>query len=121
MNGPYVVTGDVPLVRVTKTETGYDVSETLEADGEYWLCRCGGSTDKPFCTDVHLTSSFDGAETAPTDTYRERAKALGGGVLDDRSICGHAGFCATRATNVWKAAKLLDDDPDLKGQVYEMV
>src|SRR5438067_13629863 len=90
-DGPYVVTGGVPLVRIRKDGT---VLETYESGDEVWLCRCGGSTDKPFCADVHLSNGFDGTETAPTDAYADRAKPLGGGIRDDRSICGHAGVCA---------------------------
>jgi len=123
-NGPYVVTGSVPLVRIARDRdepSGWRVVETLEAGDEYWLCRCGGSTEKPFCADVHLTNDFDGTEMAPADSYQDRAKELGGGVLDDRSICGHASFCANRVTNVWKAAKHLDEDAELKNTVYEMV
>ena len=113
-NGSYVVTGDVPLVRILKDGT---VLEELATDGEYRLCRCGGSSGKPFCTDAHAENGFDGTETAPTDPYAARAKDLGGGVLDDRSICAHAGFCANRITNVWKAAK----DPELEATARELV
>jgi uncharacterized Fe-S cluster protein YjdI len=67
---------------------------------------------------------FDGTETAPTDLYADRAKVLGGTaltVVDDRKICSHAGFCANRVTNVWKAAKVIDDDAELREQVVRMV
>jgi CDGSH-type Zn-finger protein/uncharacterized Fe-S cluster protein YjdI len=117
-DGPYVVTGRVPLVRIDRRG---NVSETYDAGDEYWLCRCGGSSDKPFCSDAHVGNGFEGAETAPTDTYAERATPLGGGILDDRAICAHAGFCANRITNVWDAASKLDDDAELREQVYAMV
>jgi len=113
-NSSYVVTGDVPVVRIQKDGT---VIDTYETDGEVWLCRCGGSSDKPFCTDAHLANGFNGTEVAPTNTYAERAKDLGAGILDDRGICAHAGFCANRITNVWKAVK----DPELQAQARELV
>jgi CDGSH-type Zn-finger protein len=126
-NGSYHVTGGVPLVRISKVESeegepiAWHVDQTYDVDGEYVLCRCGGSSDKPFCTDDHLTNAFDGSEGAPTDTYEERAKTLGGGIRDDRGICTHAGFCANRITSAWKASKLIDDDPELRAKVVEMI
>ncbi len=129
-NGPYHVTGAVPLVRVRKIPgergsfTDWEVYETLETEDEYWLCRCGQSTGKPFCTGMHEKVSFDGTETAPTDAYAARAKVLGGTevtVSDDRGICSHAAFCSNAVTNVWKASKNIDGDAELTETVVEMV
>jgi CDGSH-type Zn-finger protein len=130
-NGPYHVTGGIPLVRVRKIPgekkgsfTGWEVYETIETEDEYWLCRCGQSTGKPFCTGMHETVNFDGTETTPTDTYAQRAKTLGGTditVKDDRGICAHSAFCSNAVTNVWKASPKIDDDAELKQTVVEMV
>ena len=130
-NGPYHVTGGIPLVRVRKipgekkgTFTGWEVYETIETEDEYWLCRCGQSTGKPFCTGMHEKVNFDGTEAAATSTYGERAEVLGGTkmtVKDDRGICSHAAFCSNALTNVWKASPTIDDDPALAEQVVTMV
>lgn len=129
-NGPYHVAGGVPLVRTSKVETeqgepvAWSVADRLETKDEYWLCRCGASDNKPYCVGKHQDSGFDGTEAAPTDAYADRAKTLGGtgvAIEDDRGICTHASFCANRVTNVWKAAKLIDDDPELREQIVEMV
>lgn len=129
-NGPYHVTGAIPLKRVRKIPgargsfTGWEPYETIPTEDEYWLCRCGHSTEKPFCSGMHETVGFDGTERAPTNGYAERAKVLGGTKLtvkDDRSICAHAAFCSNEATNVWKAAKSIDDDADLTETVVQMV
>ncbi len=130
-NGPYHVTGGIPLVRVRKipgerkgTFTEWEVYETIETEDEYWLCRCGASDNKPFCTGMHEKIGFDGTETAQPDFYADRSEVLGGTkitVRDDRGICAHSAFCSNATTNVWKAAPLTDDDPALATQVIEMV
>jgi CDGSH-type Zn-finger protein len=131
VNGPYHVTGGIPLVRVRKIPgekkgsfTGWEPYETIATEDEYWLCRCGASDNKPFCTGMHETVGFDGTETAPTNTYAERTKSLGGTkttIKDDRGICAHAAYCSNAATNVWKGAPLSDDDPALADTLVQMV
>jgi CDGSH-type Zn-finger protein len=96
--------------------------EWLEAGSAYALCRCGHSSNKPFCDGTHATVGFDGSEAA-AGTYDERTKTLGGvGIVvrDDRSLCTHAGFCGNRVTNVWK---MVDGTHDsiVRAQVMAMV
>jgi CDGSH-type Zn-finger protein len=51
-NGPYLVDGDFTLVDAQ----GNDVPLAKRA-----LCRCGGSTTKPFCDGTHSKIGFQGA------------------------------------------------------------
>ena len=61
-NGPYKVTGPVTVVDADGNR--YD----LEDDGRpIALCRCGGSTTKPFCDGTHSKTGFDAAERAVAD------------------------------------------------------
>jgi len=57
-NGPYIVRGPVTLLDVDGNE--YDVSERKTIA----LCRCGGSTTKPFCDGTHSKTGFEAAERA---------------------------------------------------------
>jgi CDGSH-type Zn-finger protein len=57
-NGPYIVRGAVTLLDVDGNE--YDVSERKTIA----LCRCGGSTTKPFCDGTHSKTGFEAAERA---------------------------------------------------------
>lgn len=54
-NGPYVVEGDFTLTDAN----GNEVPILKKA-----LCRCGGSTTKPFCDGTHSKIGFQGANTA---------------------------------------------------------
>lgn len=79
--------------------------EHLETREVYALCRCGGSSSKPFCDGSHARNGFDGTETASAGPYADRARVMPGTgitVCDDRSMCQHAGFCGNRQTNVWE-------------------
>lgn len=51
-NGPVHVKGDFQL-------KGSD-GKFLNVIEETYLCRCGGSRNKPFCDDSHKTNGFKG-------------------------------------------------------------
>jgi CDGSH-type Zn-finger protein len=112
-DGPYLVSGSVPVTRKTPvmSEHGepltWKPSEPADTADRFALCRCGQSSNKPFCDGTHARSPWDGTEAAPTDSYADRATSLGGDgieIFDDRPICVHAGFCGNQVTNVWKMA-----------------
>ena len=54
-NGPYLVDGEFTLV----DHNGNEVPIVKKA-----LCRCGGSTMKPFCDGTHSKIGFQGANAA---------------------------------------------------------
>jgi len=54
-NGPYLVEGEYTLVDAN----GNEVPIAKKA-----LCRCGGSTTKPFCDGTHSKIGFQGAIAA---------------------------------------------------------
>lgn len=58
-NGPYKVTGPVTLIDADDRE--YDLSDRGDT---IVLCRCGGSTTKPFCDGTHSQIGFEAAERA---------------------------------------------------------
>ena len=57
-NGPYVVDGDDVTI-VDWDGRRYPVERLPVA-----LCRCGGSTNKPFCDGTHSKIGFSAAEAA---------------------------------------------------------
>ena len=58
-NGPYLVRGPIRLLDADGNE--YDLGGRGEVIA---LCRCGGSTTKPFCDGTHSRTGFQAAERA---------------------------------------------------------
>ena len=56
-NGPYLVRGPVTVLDADGSE--YRIERSTIA-----LCRCGGSTNKPFCDGTHSKIGFAAAERA---------------------------------------------------------
>ncbi|MBW3628281.1 MAG: CDGSH iron-sulfur domain-containing protein [Gemmatimonadetes bacterium] len=57
-NGSYLVEG--PVTIVDADGTAYDISAKKRVS----LCRCGASTNKPFCDGTHSKVGFAAAERA---------------------------------------------------------
>ncbi|MEY2543168.1 MAG: hypothetical protein QOE81_629 [Verrucomicrobiota bacterium] len=55
-NGPYIVKGEVEL----KDSDG----NKFPVEQRMALCRCGASTEKPFCDGTHSKVGFQAAEKA---------------------------------------------------------
>jgi len=58
-NGPYRVESDADVIVVDWEGKPYTVDRMPIA-----LCRCGGSTKKPFCDGTHSKIGFQAAEAA---------------------------------------------------------
>lgn len=56
-NGPYLVDGEVDLFDSEGNKVGVDKSP-------FALCRCGASSNKPFCDGTHSKIGFQAAEVA---------------------------------------------------------
>jgi CDGSH-type Zn-finger protein len=90
----------------------------------YRLCRCGQSSDKPFCDDMHYSMGFDGTETADTRLTAERQVIYAGGthivVKRDFPLCTHSGFCGTR-TAIVEEMVTATADTDVRSHVIAMI
>ena len=112
-NGPYIVSGDIPLVKkeIRNDAEGYCSTwhevETYPLQEQYTLCRCGQSKNKPFCDGTHAKIHFDGTETAGDEPYLDRADTITGPTLsltDADGMCVHARFCM-RAGGIWNLTR----------------
>ena len=126
-NGPYIVTGDVPLYRgeIVTNDAGESVAwrqlERIPTDAVYALCRCGQSSHKPFCDSAHAITGFDGTETASRTPFADEATCSTGPavkLLDARQLCAEARYC-DRAGGLWNLVER-SDEPDVLELIKEM-
>ena len=105
-DGPYLVTGGIPLLRMIIQTDSYGDSckwrkvEQYPYRERYTLCRCGKSRNKPYCDGAHTLQRFNGTETASSEPYLENVKEYLGPELkltDKRELCVGAAFCVRGA------------------------
>ena len=94
-NGPYQVNGGPQLRRPS--------GKTCPAEGEAWLCRCGGSKNKPFCDGTHQKIGFSDRNLLdPKRNHQDSYKGRKITILDNRAICAHAGHCTDGLKEVFR-------------------
>lgn len=122
-NGPYIVTGGVPLMvmEIANDDRGdcrswQKVREYPPLREEYALCRCGHSKNRPFCDGTHAKVHFNGIETAGDEPYLENPPTVISGpeleLADYEGLCAHARFCL-RAGGIWNLTER-SDIPDAR-------
>ena len=105
-NGPYLVTS-CQMLKEYADGTVYDTAGTVA------LCRCGGSSNKPFCDGTHNKIGF-ADEKAPGRVPDKRETYVGAAVTihDNRGICAHAARCTEGLTSVFRLGTEPWIDPD---------
>ncbi|HEX6561390.1 MAG TPA: CDGSH iron-sulfur domain-containing protein [Nitrososphaera sp.] len=117
-NGPYLVSGGIPISMQTITPNkegfSWDWTEgrTFDAQSsEYALCRCGQSKNKPFCDGTHEKIGFEGKETATRKPYVRQAKKYDGPTMvlsDAENLCAFARFCDPEG-QIWNLIEQTDN------------
>jgi CDGSH-type Zn-finger protein len=116
-NGPYIVTGSVPLAKQIIATTADGESETwrerktIQMQEGYALCRCGQSKTKPICDGAHIKVGFDGTETASRESFLKQARVFDGPTLllaDAESLCAFGRFCDPNG-KVWNQVARIDN------------
>jgi len=111
-NGPYIVK-DLEKLRNSK-------GDEIKTNPTIALCRCGGSSNKPFCDGTHTKNGFSGEKL--DDGKKDKRENYGGEgitIHDNRGICSHAGFCTDNLAKVFR----LKQEPwiDAKGAKAEEI
>ena len=107
-NGPYLVTGSIPLSEKIIVPRGdgyvYEEGRPLLQRETYLLCRCGKTKTPPFCDGAHVSAGFDGTETACKEQYNIRAARISGTGIDllDDGRCAFARFCHRDSGDAWE-------------------
>ncbi len=88
-------------------------AEKLNTENEMYLCRCGGSSNKPYCDGTHRKNGFNsekGPDRVPDklDTYIGKAMTI----HDNRGVCAHSGNCTDNSPLVFNNDKEPWIDPD---------
>lgn len=129
IDGPYIVTGRVPLIDMSLVPDEQGLSIRWEEgkrypfQERYELCRCGHSKDKPFCDDTHHEIAFDGTETASRDPVITHAEPVTVGpqveLIDIPVLCSSSRFC-DRGAGAWDNTRA-SDNPEAKQNVIQAV
>ena len=115
-NGPYLVSGSLPLQKQTIGTNAAGESlrwvpgPSFPEQAQYALCRCGHSANKPYCDGSHSKVGFDGSETASRASYQAQATVIRGprmSLTDAESLCAFARFCDPHC-QVWNLVNQTD-------------
>jgi CDGSH-type Zn-finger protein len=110
-NGPYYLLNDMtPQTIPNLVDSSGDPCATVSGVA---LCRCGSSSNKPFCDGTHGTIGFtDDKQTDGSSDKRESYVGQHITIHDNRGICSHAGHCTDNLKSVFKLGVEPWIDPD---------
>lgn len=110
-NGPYYLLNDPqPRVIPNIQKSNGEVCATITGVA---LCRCGGSSNKPFCDGTHGKNGFSDANLSD-GAHNKRINYVGRQITihDNRELCSHAGFCTDNLKSVFHLHEEPWIDPD---------
>ncbi len=94
VNGPFLVKN----LKDFRNSRG----DTIETKPVMALCRCGGSSNKPFCDGTHQKIGFSSDKSnnrVPDKLDTHVGKKIT--IHDNRGVCAHAGFCTDNSPAVF--------------------
>ncbi|MBV8638252.1 MAG: CDGSH iron-sulfur domain-containing protein [Candidatus Eremiobacteraeota bacterium] len=116
IDGPYIVRN---LRKLTNSK-----GDTLGVRPIVALCRCGGSSLKPYCDGTHARIGFSSAkEPARTPDHLDTYTAPGITVFDNRGTCCHFGNCTDHLPTVFhhEGDPFVTADGDTPAKIIDIV
>ena len=107
-NGPYRLDDGAEVTRMRD-------GAALPVEGAAHLCRCGGSSNKPFCDGTHARNGFSGAKDPDRVPDQGESYSSNDGritIHDNRGLCAHAGRCTDNLASVFRLRTEPFVDPD---------
>ena len=110
-NGPYYLLNDLtPQTIPNLQDAKGDPCATVTGVA---LCRCGGSSNKPFCDGSHGKNGFtDDKQSDGKLDKRDNYVGQSITIHDNRGICSHAGFCTDSLKSVFRLGEEPWIDPN---------
>ena len=105
-NGPYIVKN---VKQMTSTN-----GQTITTKSTMALCRCGESSNKPFCDGTHSKIGF--SSDVQAGAVKNKVRSYVGEkitVHDNRGLCAHAGVCIRDLDSVFRLKQSPWIAPDL--------
>lgn len=105
-SGPYIVKNVDRMVGAS--------GEALTTTPTMALCRCGKSSNKPFCDGTHVKVGFTGENDTQQRTEDRKDTYIGKELTihDNRGLCAHAGICTEELASVFRMGTEPWIDPD---------
>ena len=93
-DGPYIVKN---LKNLTNQKGSINIEETIA------LCRCGRSSNKPYCDGSHTKIGFTSVnQKQHLENKQDHYVGKKITIHDNRSICAHAGYCTDNLPSVFR-------------------
>lgn len=87
--------------------------DAIKTQSEVYLCRCGGSSNKPFCDGTHMRIGFNSDKSSDRVTDRLDDYACKDITIhDNRGACAHSGHCTDNSPAVFRIGQEPWIDPD---------
>lgn len=118
-NGPFRIDGGSAITRM-RDGTALPLKERA------FLCRCGGSSNKPFCDGTHNRNGFTSAKDPDRVPDKRESYTSSDGritIHDNRGLCAHAGRCTDNLASVFRlrTEPFVDPDGAIAAEIAEVV
>ncbi len=109
-------------IKLLKNDRGETI---LATDESVYLCRCGASKNKPYCDGSHTAAGFSGQRLRAADGKAVEFAGREITVVDDFSLCAHAGACVEGAAKTFftkgPGGRVSHPDASSAGQVIAAI